>query len=89
MTMDAKVLLQEAKLQTDAIHRLGNWLRAGLSLTVLGFLLVIWGIGMNKSIAWGVFGIAVTVAAGLASFLIKRGRDHGRKNVEHILEAVR
>ena len=59
-------LILEAKLQTDALQRLGVWLRA----------------------AAGILGVILTVVAGAAAFIIRQGRENGKKNVQRILKAA-
>lgn len=83
-----QALLQEARLQTDALYRLGNWYRLSLSLAVIGLLLAWWGLGMDAGLMRGVSGILLTVASGTAAFLIGLGRSRGKENVERMLKAV-
>lgn len=83
-------LLAEARMQMKALHRLGVWKRAALSLVVIGVILMYTGIGGegNGNILREVFGFIFAVSAGGAALLIHIGQKHGKRNVEHILEAA-
>ncbi|MDO4325213.1 MAG: hypothetical protein Q4E24_04120 [bacterium] len=85
---EKKMLIREAKMQTEALMRLGIWRRAALSLMALGILLSFWSFVIQIHILAGIFGILVAVLAGWASFLITVGTKNGKKNVEKILKAV-
>ena len=78
----------EAKLQTDALQRLGVWLRAAASLAVIGLLIAWWGFQMGAGLAAGILGVILTVVAGAAAFIIRQGRENGKKNVQRILKAA-
>ena len=52
-------LILEAKLQTDALQRLGVWLRAAASLAVIGLLIAWWGFQMGAGLAAGIWFIFV------------------------------
>ncbi|CVI71477.1 MAG TPA: hypothetical protein IAC96_09740 [Candidatus Fimimorpha faecalis] len=81
-------LILEAKLQTDALQRLGVWLRAAASLAVIGLLIAWWGFQMGAGLAAGILGVILTVVAGAAAFIIRQGRENGKKNVQRILKAA-
>lgn len=81
-------LIREAKMQTRALQRIGVWRRLALSAAVVGILLAYTGFAPEINILRGVFGIALTILAGGAAFLISVGYKNGKKNVEHILEAA-
>lgn len=81
-------LILEAKLQTDALQRLGVWLRAAASLAVIGLLIARWGFQMGAGLAAGILGVILTVVAGAAAFIIRQGRENGKKNVQRILKAA-
>ena len=81
-------LILEAKLQTDALQRLGVWLRAAASLAVIGLLIAWWGFQMGAGLAAGILGVILTVLAGAAAFIIRQGRENGKKNVQRILKAA-
>ena len=83
-----QVLIEEAKMQTDAINRLGIWLRAALSLMAVGLLLAWRGLGMGAGSLRGVSGIAVAIAGAAAAVIIRQGRNNGKKNVERILNSA-
>lgn len=82
------VLMEEARLQTQALFWLGVWKRAALSLMVVGLVLAWWGIFLSAGIIRGVLGIAIALAGGAAASIIRRGLVHGKKNVEQILKAA-
>ncbi len=86
--MSSEALLREAKLQTEAIWRLGVWMRAAASLAVIGLILAWWGLGMSGGLVRGVFGVILALAGAAAALTIKAGRDHGKQNVERILKAA-
>lgn len=81
-------LLNEARMQTKALHRLGVWKRAALSLAVIGIILIYTGAGDEGNILREVFGFISAVSAGGAALLIHIGQRHGKKNVERILNAA-
>lgn len=81
-------LILEAKLQTDTLQRLGVWLRAAASLAVIGLLIAWWGFQMGAGLAAGILGVILTVVAGAAAFIIRQGRENGKKNVQRILKAA-
>ncbi len=81
-------LILEAKLQTDALQRLGVWLRAAASLAVIGLLIAWWGFQMGAGLAARILGVILTVVAGAAAFIIRQGRENGKKNVQRILKAA-
>ena len=81
-------LILEAKLQTDALQRLGVWLRAAASLAVIGLLIAWWGFQMGAGLAAGILGVILTVVAWAAAFIIRQGRENGKKNVQRILKAA-
>ena len=82
------VLIEEARLQTQALFWLGVWKRAALSLMAVGLVLAWWGIFLSAGIIRGVLGIAIALAGGAAARIIRRGMVHGKKNVEQILKAA-
>lgn len=82
------MLIQEAKLQTEALMRLAVWMRAALSLMALGVLMGVWGFAVEWNPVEGVCGILVAAVAGSAAFLIHTGRKNGKRNVEKILKAA-
>lgn len=87
LNMNKSELIQEAKLQTDAIQRLNVWLRLGYSLVAIGFLVGMWG--MQGGPAWGVPVGAVCLIVGIpVSIILKVGTTNAHKNVERILEAA-
>ena len=85
---EKEMLVREAKMQTEALIRLGTWRRMALSFMALGILLAFWSFTAQVNILRGVFGIVVAVLAGGIAFLIHTGRNNGKKNVENILKAV-
>lgn len=82
------VLIEEARLQTQALFWLGVWKRAALSLMAAGLVLAWWGIFLSTGIIRGVLGIAIAFAGGVAASIIRRGMAHGKKNVEQILKSA-
>jgi uncharacterized membrane protein YidH (DUF202 family) len=82
------VLIEEARLQTQALFWLGVWKRAALSLMAAGMVLAWWGIFLSTGIIRGVLGIAIAFTGGVAARIIRRGMVHGKKNVEQILKAA-
>lgn len=88
LSKQTNALILEAKLQTDALQRLGVWLRAAASLAVIGLLIAWWGFQMGAGLAAGILGVILTVVAGAAAFIIRQGRENGKKNVQRILKAA-
>ena len=88
--MDEKkaFLIKEAKMQTEALMRLGVWQRLSLSLAAIGALLAYTGIVTSPDLLRGVSGIAIALLSGGAALLIHTGRKKGKKNVGAILKAA-
>jgi len=82
------MLIQEAKMQTEALMRLAVWQRAALSLMALGILLGFWGFAIQENFLSGICGVLVAGVSGCAAFLIWTGRRNGKRNVDKILKAV-
>ncbi len=87
--MDEKkaFLIKEAKMQTEALMRLGVWQRLALS-PAIGALLAYTGIVTSPDLLRGVSGIAIALLSGGAALLIHTGRKKGKKNVGAILKAA-
>lgn len=87
---DAKrtMLIQEARMQTEALMRLAVWRRAALSLTALGVLLGFWSFFVEWNLPGGICGVLTAAVSGCAAFLISVGRRNGKRNVEKILKAA-
>jgi len=83
-----KMLMKEARMQTEALMRLAVWRRAALSLMALGVLLGYWSIAIHHNTVAGIIGVLAAMIAGGVAFLISVGRKNGKKNVEKILKAV-
>ena len=81
-------LIREAKMQAQALRRLGIWKRAALSLMVIGGLSAYTGFVTDPNIVRGVFGILTAAVSGMAAYMITLGSRRGKKNVDHILEAA-
>lgn len=85
--MGRRELIEEARLQTAAIGRLGAWLRLACSLAAIGAILVLWGT-QKASPAAVAAGVACLVIGVPISVILKIGIAHARSNVEKILEAA-
>lgn len=81
-------LVREAKLQTDAIQRLGVWLRLGYSLLAVGAIVAYWGFSSDGDALACVLGVAMLVVGALASALMRVGIVNARRNVRNILDAA-
>ena len=81
-------LIREAKMQTEALQRIGVWRRLALSVMVIAGLAAYMGFTQDLNILRGVFGIVIAVVSGGAAFLIRTGEKNGKRNVERILKAV-
>lgn len=81
-------LIREAKMQTEALQRIGVWRRLALSVMAIGGLVAYTGFVSEPNILRGVFGIGIAVISGVISFLIRVGKKNGKKNVEKILKAA-
>lgn len=88
--MDEKreFLIKEAKMQTEALLRLGVWQRLALSAAAVGALVAYTGIVMSPDLLRGVFGISTAILSGGMALLIHTGRKKGKRNVEAILKAA-
>lgn len=88
--MDEKkeFLIKEAKMQTEALLRLGVWQRLALSAAAIGVLLAYTEAVISPDLLRGVFGASLAILSGGAALLIHTGRKKGKKNVEAILKAA-
>lgn len=81
-------LIREARLQTDAIQRLGTWLRISCSVAALGFVLAWWAWHGGGTPALGPIGVAFLLAGAAAAAIIRTGMGNARKNVKAIMAAA-
>ncbi len=81
-------LIREAKMQTEALQRIGAWRRLALSAMAISGLMAYTGFLQEANILRGVFGIGIAVISGGVSFLTSVGKENGKKNVEKILKAA-
>lgn len=81
-------LIREARLQTDAIQRLGTWLRISCSAAALGFILVWWAWYSGGFPALAPIGVALLLAGAAAAAIIRTGMGNARRNVKAIMAAA-
>lgn len=81
-------LINEARAQTLAIQRLQIWLRLGYSVLALAFLLAYWGFAEGGGVWAGVIGVIVGLLSFAVVMVLRTGIDHGRRNVNAMLESV-
>lgn len=86
-TLSPAQLVEEARLQADALKRLSIWLRLALSLLALGVLGVLWGAQQNV-LPLSIVGGVIAVVTGFVTLVLKVGIKNGRKNVEALLRAA-
>ena len=80
-------IIKEAKLQTDAIQRLGVWLRLAYSLVAIGFIIGLWASQVGSTA--GVVGAVACLVIGVPSAVIlKVGTTRAHRNVEAMLAAA-
>lgn len=85
---EKRMLVKEAKMQTEALARLAVWRRAALSLAAIGVLLAVWCFTAQIHILGGIASVLMAGLSGAAGFLISTGRRHGKRNVENILWTI-
>ena len=78
----------EARSQTLALQRLQTWLRLGYAALALGVLAAYWGFSEGGSVVVGVVGIVFTALSLVVVLVLRIGIDHGRRNVNAILDAL-
>ena len=81
-------LVAEARAPTLALQRLQTWLRLAYSALALGVLLGYWGFAQDGGRVAGVAGVVVGVLALVCVLVLRRGIDHGRRNVSAMLDAL-
>lgn len=80
-------IIKEAKMQSDALARLGVWKRLAYSLVAVGFVLGIWG--ANVAATPAVVAAVICLVVGIpASAVLTVGINHGKRNVENMLTAA-
>lgn len=81
-------LIKEARLQTEAIQRLGVCLRLGYSLLAVGVILTYWGLCSGGGVVACVVGVVLALVGAVSSLLLRVGITNARKNVGAILAAA-
>ena len=81
-------LVAEARAQTLALQRLQTWLRLAYAMVAIGVLVAYWGFAENGGMVAGVIGIVFGVIAIAITIVLRVGIDHGRKNVNAMLEQL-
>lgn len=77
-------IMHEARMQSEALARLGVWKRLAYSLVAVGFILGLWGTNTDQGIAVAI-GIACLVVGVPASIVLTVGINRGKRNVENML----
>ena len=77
-------IMREARMQSEALARLGVWKRLAYSLVAIGFILGLWGTNTAQGIAVTI-GIACLVVGVPASIVLTVGINRGKRNVENML----
>ena len=81
-------LVAEARAQTLAIQRLQVWLRLAYAILAGAVLLGYWGFAEHGGLWAQVLGIGLGVVAFLVAMVLRTGIDHGRRNVNAMLESM-
>lgn len=80
-------IIKEAKLQTDAVQRLGVWLRLAYSLVAIGFIVGIWASQAGSTA--GIVGSVICLVVGApCAVLLKLGTTRARRNIKAMLAAA-
>lgn len=80
-------ILNEARMQSAAIARLGVWKRLAYSLVAIGFILGFWGTGSEVGAA--VAAAVICLVIGIpASIVLTVGVSHAKRNVENMLASA-
>jgi hypothetical protein len=81
-------LVAEARAQTLAIQRLQIWLRLSYAVLAMAVLLGYWGFAEGGGVWACVLGIVVGLASLFVVMVLRTGIDHGRRNVNAMLEEL-
>ncbi len=89
--MDAyekKGLLQEAKLQSEALKRIKNWRTMAVGVSTIGVACFYAGFLGGRHLIVGIAGVAVLLLGICAAVVFDRGLRNGRRNVEKMLHVL-
>ena len=85
----AGMLLEEARLQKNALKRLGSWQRNAMLASTCGVALAWWGLGgSGAQFVCGIAGALMTLLGILCAAILGLGIRNGNCNVEKILQAA-
>ena len=84
-----QALITEAKMQSDALKRIGRWRTMALFIAALGIVFAWLGFSRQpKSLIIGILGICMTVISFLLAMVFNIGIRNGNENVRKILDAA-
>ena len=87
--LSAARLMQEAKLQSQALKMIGRWRTIGFVAAAVGAVLLYNGLtGAGRNVPLTAFGTVVAAIGIAAAVLCDMGIRNGRRNVEKILDAA-
>ncbi len=78
----------EARQQTLALQRLQVWLRLAYAFISIGVLLAYWGFAQGGGLVASISGVLIAVVSFVIAMVFRVGIDHGRKNVNAMLEEL-
>lgn len=82
-------LLEEARLQKNALERLGTWQRNAMLASSCGVALAWWGLtGSGMQFLFGIVGTLLTLLGILCAAILGLGIRNGNHNVEKLLQAA-
>jgi hypothetical protein len=81
-------LVLEARAQTLALQRLQIWLRLAYAFLAGGVLLGYWGFAEGGGLWAQIVGIVIGVASFAVVVILRTGIDHGRRNVNAMLDEL-
>ncbi len=81
-------LVDEARQQTLALQRLQVWLRLAYAGISIGVLVAYWGFSESGGVVFGVIGVIMAIISFAIAMVLRTGIDHGRKNVNAMLEEL-
>lgn len=82
-------MLNEAHMQTQALKKLGKWLRNFIAFSTISFVIAYWGFqGKNLRFTLGIIASIFTILSLISAMIINLGIRNGKRNVGKILKLI-
>lgn len=85
---EKRQLAEEARLQSDALRRIGRWRTAAMGVSSVGIALIYAGFIAGQGLLMGIAGVILLLLGIGGALILNLGIRNGRRNVEKILEAI-